>query len=308
MRLGIIGPGAIAADHVQALRSIDGVAVTTVVGRSLESAQRFAEHWGIPAAYDDLTHALQSPLDVVLICSPNATHAEQAQLSLRAGAHVIVEIPAALSLADCEDLLTAATQADRTIQACHTMRSFPAMRRLAELRASGELEVSAINGFFGIPRRDNQGFRGQRSWVDDLLWHHGCHLVDISMWLVSAGSSHDHRLLTGRAHPTFGMTMDISTQFSLPAEVIVSHALSYNVSALTWEVRVTGPRGDFLFRNGDLLDATGGVVVEGGSIRDVLFQDRQLLAHIADGAPSEFTLAAVMPAMRCLHLLAESAM
>lgn len=305
MRILLIGPGAIAADHVRALRGIPGTEIVSVVGRAQPSAERFAAEWGVPEASDDLAAALdRTQPDLAVICSPNARHAEQARMCLDAGAHVVVEIPAALSLAECEALLTCAEERGRTVQACHTMRSFPAMRHLRDLVVSGEQQVSAVSGFFGIPRRENQGFLGTRSWVDDLLWHHGCHVVDIAMWLAGATSSADHHLLAGRAHPQFGMTMDIAVQFSLPGQVIVSHALSYNVTSLTWQVRLTGSTGDWLFHNGELLDGTGTVLMSGDSIRDLAWQDTQMLAHIREGTPSDFTLAGVLPAMTCLHQLA----
>ena len=48
--------------------------------------------------------------------------------------------------------------------------------------------VSHHQGRFFIHRMQNVGATGlQRSWTDNLLWHHTTHLVDLGLWMVSGG-------------------------------------------------------------------------------------------------------------------------
>ena len=52
----------------------------------------------------------------------------------------------------------------------------------------GEERVSHVQGRFFIHRLSNVGATGlQRSWTDNLLWHHTTHLIDFGLWMVSGG-------------------------------------------------------------------------------------------------------------------------
>ena len=45
-----------------------------------------------------------------------------------------------------------------------------------------------MQGRFFIHRLHNVGATGlQRSWTDNLLWHHTTHLIDFGLWMVSGG-------------------------------------------------------------------------------------------------------------------------
>ena len=60
-----------------------------------------------------LTAAL--PLDVVCVCTPNGLHADQAVAALRAGYHVVLEKPMALTRADCERVVYTALNVSRQV-------------------------------------------------------------------------------------------------------------------------------------------------------------------------------------------------
>lgn len=306
--IAVIGPGAIADAHLTAFAALGGTRAVWAVGRDPDRTAGFAQKWGIERAGVDIGDALSdSAVNVALICSPNSLHAAQAIQALEAGKDVILEIPIALSESDSRRIMEVADTCGRRVFACHTMRSFAAIRYMHELVASGAEVISQVVGFFAIPRRNNEGFVGTRTWVDDLLWHHACHLVDATLWVTGNDDITSPSLLRGTDHPDFGMTMDLTMSFGMgdQAWCIASHSLTYNASALTWQMRFCGSQGDYLFDAGKLFGTGGELLVEGASIRDLSFQNAQILEGLRSGRPTDFEASDVLATMRALSLLEE---
>lgn len=309
--LAVIGPGAIADAHLAAFAAIGGVEPLWAVGRTTERTRDFADRWGIDRVSTRIEEALADErVCLALICSPNALHVSQAEACLAAGRDVMLEIPIAMNAKQAQGLVRLAQDQGRRLFACHTMRSFAGIRRMHELVRSGEEEITQIQGFFAIPRRNNEGFTGTRTWIDDLLWHHACHLVDASMWVTGSQEISDPWLIRGRVHPQFGMTMDLNLAFAMPAAgqggtVIASHALTYNASELSWQLRFVGCKGDYLFDTGRL---TGpllrGAALE-SEIRNLVPQNEQVLYGLRTQSPTDFDAEGVLPAMQALNLLQE---
>jgi 2-hydroxy-4-carboxymuconate semialdehyde hemiacetal dehydrogenase len=310
VNLCMVGTGGIAAQHMKAFRQIGGTASGWVISRKPDKAREFAEDWGFEHFGADLNVALADPkVDLVVITSPSELHADQAIRSLQAGKDVIIEIPVATSLADAERVASEASKARRRALVCHTMRSFPAIREVRRRIATGKLHLSQIAGYFAIPRRRNQGMAGlQRNWIDSLLWHHGCHMVDVALWAL--GTDHvDHvNAILGRSHATFGMAMDLVVQFRTAAEQLVTHSLTYNTEAFCWELRFMGDEETLTYHNGQLLNEKNVQVIPESYWVDLVQQNLEMLTSISEGSPSEFDVESVLPAMKVLDQAQSSAL
>src|SRR5689334_12349969 len=113
VQLAILGNGSIARAHVQALHTlgIDGLAISSVMGRVPESTDAFAAEHGIARSTIRLEDVLEdNRISAVIVCSPSDLHAEQTERALRAGKHVLCEIPLATSLADVDRLIAIADE------------------------------------------------------------------------------------------------------------------------------------------------------------------------------------------------------
>src|SRR5215213_10711148 len=105
LRVAILGYGAIAREHALCLRrmreapfAVD-INLSGVMGRLPAPTHAFAEEFGAALATTDLDQLLADPgIDAVIVCSPTDRHAEQTERALRAGKHVLCEIPLATSL------------------------------------------------------------------------------------------------------------------------------------------------------------------------------------------------------------------
>jgi 2-hydroxy-4-carboxymuconate semialdehyde hemiacetal dehydrogenase len=300
--LCVIGPGAIAGAHLEALETLGRCRNRWVVGRSSESAGRFADRWHFERSGTEVGDALADPaVELVLIASPNELHAAQALQALDAGKHVIVEIPVALSFAEAENLESRSRRRGRRVLVCHTLRSYPAFRELRARVLAGALTISQIDGFFAVPRRNNENWAGgHRSWADNLLWHHGGHYVDISLWMLGAEEAADVSAYFGSKHPEFGMTMDVALSFVASTGALVSHALTYDVATGASELRFVTSDDILIVRELGLYRANGEEVVPPAGWTDLLAQDRDLIEAVIDGHTSEYDVESVLPAMRVL--------
>jgi 2-hydroxy-4-carboxymuconate semialdehyde hemiacetal dehydrogenase len=306
----MVGTGAIAAQHMKAFRETGGVSLRWVVSRKAEAAREFARQWECDRSTPDIKEALGDPaVELVFITSPSEYHVEQAILSLLAGKDVVVEIPVALSLREAEQITELAGKLRLRVFVCHTMRSFPGIREVRRRVQAGDLNLTQIVGHFAIPRRRNQGMNGSlRSWTDNLLWHHGCHMVDVALWVL--GTSEAMQISAILAAPSGQplMVRDATVRFSTKENQFVTHTLTYNTDEFCWEVRFIGREQTLRYSNGRLLDEDGAEVLPLSSWVDLVAQNSEILDSIARGLPSDYDLVSVLSSMRVLHAAEASAL
>ncbi|MCC5834073.1 MAG: Gfo/Idh/MocA family oxidoreductase [Opitutales bacterium] len=112
LRIGIIGAGAnTRLRHIPGFQEIEGVEVVQVANRSLESAQKVAEAFGIPQASGRWQDVIENPdIDAVCIGTWPYLHAEATIAALEAGKHVLTEARLAMNLEEAEGMLEVAEQ------------------------------------------------------------------------------------------------------------------------------------------------------------------------------------------------------
>jgi predicted dehydrogenase len=87
--------------------------------------------------YDEVL--ADASVDAVVIATPTATHRPLGEAALRAGKHVWIEKPLAGSVADAQALVSVAKERGLRLFCDHTFLYTPAVRKIRELIASGEL-------------------------------------------------------------------------------------------------------------------------------------------------------------------------
>jgi len=99
-------PGAFGMKHLDALATIEGVALTSVVGGQPDDIEGFAKERGIGHWTKDLDESLaRDDVDAVILATPTQVHAAQTIACMTAGKHVLVEIPMADNLADSKEIV-----------------------------------------------------------------------------------------------------------------------------------------------------------------------------------------------------------
>lgn len=116
MRAALIGAGQIARQHLACLKELPGVEVVGVCDLSPSVAECVAERAGVPAWFTDHRAMLaQVRADVVHVTTPPTTHYRLSLDALEAGAHVIVEKPATVTLEELETLARTAKEKGRAL-------------------------------------------------------------------------------------------------------------------------------------------------------------------------------------------------
>src|SRR5207245_11178902 len=124
-------------------------ALRAVMGRLPEPTEQFAREFGMILATTELDQLLaDKEIEAVIVCSPTDLHADQTERALRAGKHVLCEIPLALSLAQTDRLTALADEVDRRLMVCHTQRYWASSIAARRLIADGELHAHALFGRF----------------------------------------------------------------------------------------------------------------------------------------------------------------
>ena len=140
-KAGVIGCGSVAQHlHLPGYRKCPGV---SLVAASDPVRQRCWEAKRISAnlrTYDDYREMLEvEDLDVVSVCSPNRFHAPQAMAALKAGAHVLLEKPAALSMKEIAAIKRAVTKSKRQLIVGFSHRFMRGNRKIQKLLQAGTI-------------------------------------------------------------------------------------------------------------------------------------------------------------------------
>jgi predicted dehydrogenase len=189
--LGFAGVGWLGESLIQALAASDGLALAGVQDARLELARDVAAKYASPWSgerFDDLIRL--AGVDLVVICTPNALHAPQAIQALRAGKHVLVQKPLALSFSDAEAVVEVARDRGRLLFVDYTYRFLATMNALQRaLPAIGPVQsVSAeFHNIYG-PGAEKAWFFDRRLSGGGALLDLGVHLLDLALWLVQPGT------------------------------------------------------------------------------------------------------------------------
>ncbi|MEH3108189.1 MAG: Gfo/Idh/MocA family oxidoreductase [Sphingomonas fennica] len=307
LRIALAGAGAFGIKHLDGLKKIEGVEITSIVSRTLEQAQDVAAKYGAGHATTELDEALaRDDVDAVILCTPTQMHAAQAIAAMKAGKHVQVEIPLADSLADAEAVLKVQQETGLVAMVGHTRRFNPSHQYIHNKIKAGELNLQQMDVQTYFFRRSNMNALGQpRSWTDHLLWHHAAHTVDL--FAYQAGPIVKANAVEGPHHPELGIAMDMSIQLKAESGAICTLSLSFNNDGpLGTFFRYIGDTGTWIARYDDLVtgkEEPVDVSQVDVSMNGIELQDREFVAAILEGREPNASVAQVLPCYRVLDQL-----
>ena len=173
----------------------------------------------------------------VHVCTPHNQHEQQAVAAARAGKHVLVEKPMALTLESCDAMIDASEAAGKILMVGQVMRYYPISRKVKQLIADG-----AIGKVGHLMRRRYGHFNpvtpdGGRHWYLDLevggicvLYCFGPHEYDILHWYmdspvveVYAKGTESTELYAGQKDTYTVVMTHANGAVSLLSQTVVSH-------------------------------------------------------------------------------------
>ncbi len=308
MNVVMVGAGSIARKHLTSIKNIPYANVVSIVSGSEAEAKEVAEANDIPHWTLDLDEALAiEGVDCAILCTPTPMHADQAVAVMRAGKHVLVEIPMGMSLEESRMVCDVQKETGLVAMVAHTRRFNPPHQWLHEKFKSGELTLHHLVVETLFHRRENKSALGvKRDWADHLLWHHACHSVDLFGW--QTGEPLIKRWAQqGPTSEVIGVPLDMTIGLKSQSNKLCTVALSFNNEGPlgSW-FRYICEEGTFKVRYNDMTDGWDKKVDydwKGVSENGIELQDREFFEAIKEGKTPEADAHSCFITMENLHKL-----
>ncbi|OMH31590.1 oxidoreductase [Tersicoccus sp. Bi-70] len=190
MRVGIIGCGAIAGNHVLAYRAQPQVEVVACLDADAERAEAFAAEHGIGTATTDLENFFAHDVDVVSVCTPHPTHEQLVLAAAAHGVHVLCEKPLAVDVPSAERMVAACREAGVRLGAVFQRRWWPAAQRIREALDDGTLGTPILGRVEVLLHRDTAYYTAtpwRGTWATDgggVLMTQAIHYLDLLQWYL----------------------------------------------------------------------------------------------------------------------------
>jgi len=201
VQIGMLGYGAIGAEHASAIALTDGLALGAICDRDPRRlAQASVAATGARLLADAGELMRDDAIDLVLVSVPPHRHAEMSIAMLRAGKHVVVEKPFALTLDEAEAVRAEAAAAGKSLTIYQNRRWDPDFRAIRDCVRSGRLgEVFHIETFVGAFAHPCSYWHSHEPISGGLIYDWGSHYVDWILQVVDApvtavGGAHHKRV------------------------------------------------------------------------------------------------------------------
>lgn len=184
IRWGIVGTGTIARRFAVAAKNAKGAILTSVASRNIETANEFADEFGIEkrfGSYEDM--AKSNDIDAAYIAVPHGVHAFASKLMLNNKKAVLCEKPITVNAKELEELIECAKENDTFLMEGMWGRVVPGTIELIKLINSGIIgKVRGTEGDFCYDMTDEP-------------WHHafkpeygGGSLLDVGVYGLNFAS------------------------------------------------------------------------------------------------------------------------
>ncbi len=243
----------------------------------------------------------------MILTTPTKLHFRQGEQVMRAGKHVLVEIPITDSVEDAENLVKIAKETGVTAMGGHVRRFNPSHQYVHKKIKAGELKIQQMDVQTYFFRRKNINAAGQpRSWTDHLLWHHAAHTVDLFQYQTGEEIS-DCYAVQGPPHPELKIAMDMGIVAKVPSGAILTLSLSFNNDGpLGSFFRYICDNGTFKAFYDDLSDGKDNKIDVSKvdvSMDGIELIDREFIAAIRENREPNASLNQLLPCMRVLGKL-----
>lgn len=191
-RVALVGSGSIADTHLGALLDIPQAKVVGVYSRGEEKAKKLAERAGCDSTTDWRALVKREDVELVDIVTSSGSHAEIALEALKAGKHVLVEKPMAMTTADADRVVAAAAASGRVLGVV-SQRRFEEQHLAVKkaLDAMGKLLLVEVSCPYYRTQAyyDSADWRGKIATDGGALMNQSIHSVDLLLWFGGAAHS-----------------------------------------------------------------------------------------------------------------------
>lgn len=187
LKVGLLGAGWFGRTaHLSNLVTMENVQVVAASSRSEDSLEQARMVAGPQLqTFTDWRKLLErAQLDAVIIALTNDQHHEAALMAFERGMHVLCEKPLGLSIAQCNEIISAGEAAGKILQVGHEMRFQRLYQKMQEMIQGGEvgdLHLMWCREFRGPMR---EGWRSSEALTGGTLLEKNCHHFDLFNWIL----------------------------------------------------------------------------------------------------------------------------
>lgn len=192
MKFALIGCGRISPNHLEAAKA-NGLEIAAICDLLPEAMDEKATAHALPDRcerfldYEEMLAVIEPEL--VAICTESGKHAEQAIACMRAGAHVIVEKPLALSIQDCDAIIEAERETGKFACACHQNRFNKSIQEIRKAMDQGRFG-KLLHGAAHVRWNRGAHYYAKAPWRGTWAQDGGClmnqciHNLDLLRWMM----------------------------------------------------------------------------------------------------------------------------
>lgn len=179
LKFSLLGYGHIGKVHKQAIEETSGAKLISIIDMELSEPLEIK-------TYTTLENFLEADqeTDVVVIATPNGLHKTHAIQCLKAGKHVLIEKPIALSIEDTQEILSIARQVQRRVYSSMQLRFSPPVsyvKQLLESKSLGEIYMINIQCYWNRNKNyyKTRNWHGSNEMDGGVLYTQFSHFIDI---------------------------------------------------------------------------------------------------------------------------------
>jgi predicted dehydrogenase len=198
VNVAMIGCGNLGRVHAECLSKIPRARILAYCDIAAEPAEKLlAAHGGEYATRDSDKVFADKRIDAVYISTRHDAHAPLAIAAAKAGKHVMIEKPLALTLDECRAIERAVTAAGVHLMPAFKMRYYPTVRMAKELIPTPHVQYGRI-----IKQRwaDNRWDMPPEQGGGNVLGQ-GCHTIDLVRYLAGSDVVSVHAVGGNFTHP-----------------------------------------------------------------------------------------------------------
>ncbi len=268
INIGIIGTGAIAENHIQAIQKTPETKLIAVCDINRERADAVANTYNV-AAYTDYSEMIRSSkLDAVIINLPHFLHKECSIYCAENKLNILLEKPLALTSDECREISQSIEKNHVKFMVGHIQRYFPENRKAKEIIKFGKLGklayiVDIRNGEYANPLRP-RWFLEKKLAGGGIMMNLGAHSIDKILWItdsdveyVSSSIGNIDSSLDIECHAQVFMKLNNGTSAAINLSGYKSPAFNETRFFLTnGEIRLCTGRGLWVSNGSEFVEVT----------------------------------------------------
>ena len=240
-------------NHLRGIRESEGSELYGICDNHEDLLKRKMEEFNIERGVLDYREYVNDPnVDYAVIAAPDYYHKEMTTAFLKAGKHVLLEKPMALTLEECKEMIKTEKETGCRLmvgQVCRFNNNFVQAKKIIDEGHLGELVF--VEGEYAHDYKERRGVDDWRvNPLREAMIGGGCHSVDLLRWIagdpleVHAFSNHKYLL-------DWPVNDSMVAIFKFPNDVIGKVFCSIGVKRnYTMRHAIYGTKGTLIFDNG----------------------------------------------------------